>query len=259
MFMNKKTKVIGSIREWKMLHSQELANQSIGFVPTMGNLHQGHLSLCHASFQHHDLTVVSIFVNPTQFNDSNDLAKYPRSLEADLALLESIGVDYCLVLSEDEMYQDKFQYRVAEHSFSEIMEGACRPGHFSGVLTIVLKLLLGVLPNRVYMGEKDYQQYLLIDGMVKAFFLDCEIVPCPTIREGSGLPFSSRNSRLSVEEKQLAEQFSSCFLQPDLSLDDIRKQIEALGIVIDYLSEDKGRRWIAVRIGAIRILDNYSI
>ena len=257
--MNNKIHIINSIREWKTLHAQALANMSIGFVPTMGNLHQGHLSLCHASLQHHDVTVASIFINPTQFNDLNDLVNYPRTLDADLALLESIGVDYCLVLSEDEMYQDKFQYRVSEHHFSEMMEGACRPGHFSGVLTIVLKLLLGVSPNRVYMGEKDYQQYLLIDGMVKAFFLDCEIVPCSTVREVSGLPFSSRNSRLSIEEKRLAEKFANCFLQPKLSLGEIQQQIEALGIVIDYLVEDKGRRWIAVRIGAIRILDNYSI
>jgi pantoate--beta-alanine ligase len=257
--MNKKTKVIESIREWKTCLSQELANMSIGFVPTMGNLHQGHLSLCHASLQNEDITVVSIFVNPTQFNDSNDLAKYPRTLDADLALLESIGVDYCLVLSEEEMYQDKFQYRVSEHHLSETMEGAYRPGHFTGVLTVVLKLLLGVSPNRVYMGEKDYQQYLLIDGMVKAFFLDCEIVPCLSIREDSGLPFSSRNSRLSIAEKELADQFAQRFLQSNLSLVEVQQQIQELGVAIDYLLEDKGRRWVAVRIGPIRILDNYSI
>lgn len=257
--MNKTIKVVHTLREWKQIQSEELRTLSIGFVPTMGNLHQGHISLCHASLQNHDRTVVSIFVNPTQFNDIHDLEKYPRTLDADLALLELNGIDYCLVLSEDELYHDDFQYRVTEHDFSQNMEGAFRPGHFTGVLTIVLKLLLGVSPQKVYMGEKDYQQYLLIDGMVKAFFLNCEIVPCQTIREPSGLPYSSRNSRLSIEEKKLADQFAHCFLQSHRLLLDIRKDIEALGIGIDYLLEEKGRRWVAVRIGSIRILDNYAI
>lgn len=252
-------KILHSIEAWKAVKSKELHQQSIGFVPTMGNLHQGHLSLCEQSIKHHDVTVVSIFVNPTQFNDQQDLQNYPRTLDADLSLLSKLGVDYCLVLSDDEMYADGFRYRVSECDFSEKMEGAFRPGHFTGVLTIVLKLILALLPHSVYMGEKDYQQYTLIDGMVKAFFLDCKIVPCATIRESSGLPFSSRNSRLSPDEKRLADEFARCFLHVEHDLQTIQKNIEALGIHIDYLLEDCGRRWVAVRIGPIRILDNYAI
>lgn len=253
------TQVLYSIQAWKALQANQLKSHSIGFVPTMGHLHQGHLYLCEQSLKNHDVTVVSIFVNPTQFNDANDLQQYPRTLDTDLSLLNTLGVDYCLLLSEEEMYADGFRYRVSEYDFSENMEGSRRPGHFTGVLTIVLKLLIAISPQRVYMGEKDYQQYLLIDGMVKAFFLNCEIVPCVTIREASGLPFSSRNSRLSLEEKQLAESFAQCFLKSQDDLSTVRKNIEDLGIQIDYLLEDYGRRWVAVRIGPIRILDNYAI
>ncbi len=139
------------------------------------------------------------------------------------------------------------------------MEGAFRPGHFTCILSIVLKLLLAVAPQKAYFGEKDYQQYRLIQGMKQAFFMDCEIVPCPTIRELSGLPFSSRNSRLSIEERQLADSFAAVFLQKKNSLDTIKANVLALGIEIDYLQEFEGRRFIAARIGSIRVLDNYAL
>ncbi len=251
---------IDSIKAWKALKNTVLQGQSIGFVPTMGHLHLGHLSLCQKSIQENDVTVVSIYVNPTQFNDPKDLANYPKTLQQDLDLLASLEkVDYCLVLNDDEMYADDFSYRLSEHQLSLDREGLFRPGHFSGMLTVVLKLLLAVAPQKAYFGEKDYQQYQLIQGMKQAFFMDCEIIPCPTIREKSGLPFSSRNSRLSSEDRALADKFSEIFLQKQSSIVDIQKQLQALGVEIDYLLDAHQRRFVVVRIGGIRLLDNYAL
>ncbi|NDH09187.1 MAG: pantoate--beta-alanine ligase [Gammaproteobacteria bacterium] len=253
------TLVIESMALWQTTRKETLAGQSIGFVPTMGNLHRGHLSLCRQSMADNNVTVLSIFVNPTQFNDPTDLAKYPRTFDQDLELLNQLGVDYCLILSEAEMYADDFRYQVSEHQLANILEGPIRPGHFTGMLTIVLKLLIGVGPKRAYFGEKDYQQYLLVDGMVKSFFLDCEIVACPIIREDSMLPFSSRNARLSDKARLLADQFANCFNQKSLALTEIEKALKALDIEIDYLYEDEKRRIAAVRIEGVRLLDNYAI
>ena len=252
------TMILHSIASWKNIKKQELAGCSIGFIPTMGNLHQGHLSLCQKSALENDITVISIYVNPTQFNDTQDFSQYPRTLAQDMQQLEDAKVDYCLLLSDTEMYADDFNYQVYENQLSQTMEGIHRPGHFTGMLTIVLKLLSGVAPTNAYFGEKDYQQYLLISSMQKAFFIDCEIIACPTIREDSGLPFSSRNRRLSLEDRKLADKFAQVFLHKDVSIEDINQQIQALGIEIDYCQEYLGRRWVAVRIGPIRILDNYA-
>jgi pantoate--beta-alanine ligase len=253
-------KVINSIQEWKQIKASQLINQTIGFVPTMGNLHVGHLSLCKKSASENNVTVMTIYVNPTQFNDKNDLQKYPRTLEMDLTLLrETKFVDYCLILTDEEVYADDYVYQVSELYLSQMMEGIFRPGHFTGMLTVVLKLLIGVAPNRAYFGEKDYQQYRLIDGMKKAFFLDCDIIACPTVREESGLPFSSRNSRLSEEEKQKANVFSSIFLKKYQSCEEILQQLQQQNIGVDYSQEIEGRRFIAVRIGDIRLLDNYPL
>lgn len=250
--------LIDSFAEWKQL-KKSFVGKKIGFVPTMGHLHQGHLSLCAKSQSENDITVVSIFVNPTQFNDAQDLALYPRTLEADMALLEQQGVDYCLVPDANELYADNYHYQISETTLSQTLEGPLRPGHFTGVLTIVMKLLLGVGCQKAYFGEKDFQQYQLISGMAKSFLMDCEIVLCPSIRELGGLPFSSRNSRLSVEERALANKFSAIFLQKQLSLDEIQRKLEEENIRIDYLTEVDNRRFVAVRIGPIRILDNYDI
>ena len=252
------TILIQSFAKWKTIRSQFPPNIKIGFVPTMGNLHVGHMSLCARSQLENEVTVVSIFVNPTQFNDANDLEKYPRSLDADVALLSEQKVDYCLLPDASEMYADDYAYQVSEHQFSSMLEGPLRPGHFTGVLTIVMKLLLGVGCHKAYFGEKDFQQYRLISGMVKSFFMDCEVIFCPTIREASGLPFSSRNSRLSETEKAIAAQFAIVFNQKHLPLEELRQQLQPLPIHIDYLTEFDKRRFIAVRIGAIRILDNYA-
>lgn len=252
-------KVFESIEVWKAYQKQHLSNQSIGFVPTMGNLHQGHLSLCAKSQAENDVTVVSIFINPTQFNDPADFAAYPQTLTKDIELLEKQTVDFCICPKVEELYADDYRYQVSENHISCQLEGAFRPGHFTGMLTVVLKLLLGIAPKRAYFGEKDYQQYLLVRDMVKSFFIDCEIIACPIIREPSGLPFSSRNSRLSADERAIAEEVARIFNHPNITLSQIEEQLLQLGVEIDYLAEHWHRRLMAVRVGNIRLLDNYSI
>ena len=251
--------VFESFYEWKAFKKAHLQHLNIGFVPTMGNLHQGHLSLCQISQSQNDVTVVSIFVNPTQFNDAKDFEFYPRTLEHDLALLENQGVDYCILPRQQEIYADDYSYQISEKNVSSILEGAFRPGHFTGMLTVVMKLLLGVAPSKAYFGEKDYQQYVLVKGMVESFLMDCEIIPCPIVRESSQLPFSSRNSRLSLEERVIADKVASIFNSRTLSIEEIQQQLLVLDVKIDYLEEQFDRRLMAVRIGAIRLLDNYAI
>lgn len=252
-------KVFESIADWKSYKHQFLSTQTLGFVPTMGHLHPGHLSLCRASQEQNDMTLVTIFINPTQFNDPEDFNAYPQTLADDLALLKKQGVDFCICPHKEELYADNYRYQVNETSISLTCEGEFRPGHFSGMLTIVLKLLLGIAPTRAYFGEKDYQQYLLVRDMVKGFFMDCEILACPIIREPSGLPFSSRHSRLSVDERAIAEEVARIFNHPNASLSQIETQLLNLGVEIDYLTELWQRRLMAVRLGSIRLLDNYAI
>ena len=166
-------KVIHSMGEWQQCRSE--ISGHVGFVPTMGNLHQGHLALYQQSIKDNDITVASIFINPTQFNNDDDFTHYPRTLEADLALLDKEGVDYCLLPTKEMLYPDGYTYRLTETKLSNEMEGEHRPGHFDGVLTIVLKLFNLVKPSKAYFGEKDFQQYQLIKGMVSALFLDISV------------------------------------------------------------------------------------
>src|SRR5262249_29466052 len=161
-------------------------------VPTMGALHEGHLSLVKRSRVENDRTLVSIFVNPTQFDDPADFDAYPRTVKRDLALLEAAGVDFVLLPGAGDMYVDGFRYRVSEPEVSTILEGEHRPGHFGGMLTVVLKLLNIAAAERAYFGEKDWQQLSLVRGMADAFFLPTAIVACPTVRESTGLALSSR-------------------------------------------------------------------
>jgi len=171
----------------------------LGLVPTMGALHEGHRSLIQRSRRENARTLVSIFVNPTQFDDATDLAAYPRTLQQDIALLAAEGVDYVLIPRPEQLYPDGYRYRVTETQDAKMLEGVHRPQHFDGVLTVVLKLLLIARAHRAYFGEKDWQQLQLVRGMAGAFFLQTEIVPCPTVREQSGLAVSSRNARLTPE------------------------------------------------------------
>lgn len=251
------TQVIKQIREWKEVRNS-LQKKSIGFVPTMGALHEGHLSLIRKSVSDNDITVVSIFVNPTQFNDKNDFKNYPVTFESDLAKLESEKVEYLFYPEYEEIYSDDFRYEINEKEFSKKLCGAHRPGHFTGVLTIVMKLLNIIKPTKAYFGEKDYQQYLLIKGMAEAFFLDCEIIPLPLIREKDGLAMSSRNKLLTEKERKLAPRFYH-WLKSDNSIDTIKDKLEEEGFKIDYIEEIDERRFGAVHLGKVRLIDNVEI
>lgn len=170
----------------------------------MGALHAGHASLVKRSVSENDVTVVSVFVNPTQFNDKNDLANYPRTLEADCQLLESLQADFVFAPSVEEVYPEPDTRQFSYPPIDTVMEGARRPGHFNGVCQIVSKLFYMVKPDRAYFGEKDFQQIAVIRAMVKDLQLPIELCPCPIVREESGLALSSRNTLLSEKEKRTA-------------------------------------------------------
>ncbi|OAQ38480.1 pantoate--beta-alanine ligase [Pedobacter psychrophilus] len=177
----------------------------IGFVPTMGALHQGHLSLIEQSKEICDLTIASIFVNPTQFNNPNDLLKYPKPIEQDIAMLEKAGCDVLFNPETDEVYtteEEIWNYNVGE--LNALLEGEFRPGHYLGVTQIVYKLFNWVKPNVAFFGQKDYQQYLVIKKMVKDFNLNIDVISCSIIREKDGLAMSSRNIRLNADERTKA-------------------------------------------------------
>ncbi len=178
--------------------------KSIGLVPTMGALHEGHASLVRRSVKENDVTVVSIFLNPTQFNDKKDLEKYPRTLEADCALLEEYGAQIAFAPSVEEIYPEEDTRVFSYPPTDSVMEGAMRPGHFNGVCQIVSKLFSYVEPDKAYFGEKDYQQIAVIRRMVADLGFKIHIVPCPVVREESGLAMSSRNTLLTQEERALA-------------------------------------------------------
>lgn len=198
-------KVIRTISELR----QELSilretGKKIGFVPTMGALHQGHASLVKRAVEENDVAVVSVFVNPTQFNDKNDLKNYPRDLQADCKLLETIGASIVFAPEVEEMYPEPDTRTFGFAPLDTVMEGACRPGHFNGVAQIVSKLFYAVEPDRAYFGEKDFQQLAIIRAMVKQLNIDVEIIGCPIVRESDGLALSSRNMLLTSEERQRA-------------------------------------------------------
>ncbi|MFQ5934505.1 MAG: pantoate--beta-alanine ligase, partial [Dehalococcoidia bacterium] len=177
---------------------------SLGFVPTMGYLHQGHLALVHRARADNDVVVVSIFVNPIQFGPSEDLETYPRDLQRDLDLLRGEGVDLVFVPPSEEMYPDSFDTWVEVGSITDRLEGVSRPEHFRGVATVVAKLFNIVRPDRAYFGEKDAQQLRVVRKMVKELDMGLEVVAVPTVREPDGLAISSRNVRLSSEERRAA-------------------------------------------------------
>ncbi|MDR1980748.1 MAG: pantoate--beta-alanine ligase [Tannerellaceae bacterium] len=198
-------KIVNSIEELRTGLAQEKGvGRSVGFVPTMGALHDGHLSLVKQGVEENDVCVVSIFVNPTQFNDRNDLATYPRTLDKDCAMLEAAGCDYLFAPSEAEMYPVPDTRRFDFGTLSQVMEGAYRPGHFNGVAQIVSKLFDAVKPDRAYFGEKDFQQIAVVRAMAKQLDLPVQIIACPILREEDGLAMSSRNVRLTPGQRQKA-------------------------------------------------------
>ena len=198
-------KVVSTVKELAMLlDTYRGEGKSIALVPTMGALHAGHVSLVERAVKENDVVVVSIFVNPTQFNDKNDLKNYPRTLDADCALLEGVGATVAFAPAVEEMYPAEDTRVFTFAPLDAVMEGTCRPGHFNGVAQIVSKLFYAVEPDRAYFGEKDFQQLAIIREMVRQLSLNVEIVGCPIVREPDGLAMSSRNTLLSADERERA-------------------------------------------------------
>jgi len=275
-------KIISKITDLQKIISKSKAeNKSVGLVPTMGALHSGHLSLVERCIAENDLTVVSIFVNPTQFNDKNDLKNYPRTFETDCEVLEKAGCDIVFAPDEAEMYPEpdtrKFDFGILE----TVMEGKFRAGHFNGVAQIVSKLFDAVTPTQAYFGEKDFQQVAIIKKMVEMLNFDLKIVVCPIVREESGLAKSSRNELLSAEERKKAAIISKTLFESrnfaaEKSVEDLKawviEQINAVlqveyfeivdGNTLQAISEwsdtDFAVGCIAVFCGKVRLIDNIS-
>lgn len=255
--------------------------KSIGLVPTMGALHEGHASLVKRSVEENDVTVVSVFVNPTQFNDKGDLERYPRTLDADCALLSSLGTDCVFAPSVEEVYPEP-DTRVFDFApLDKVMEGVYRPGHFNGVAQIVSKLFMYVEPTRAYFGEKDFQQLAIIREMVRQQGFALEIVGCPIVREADGLALSSRNTLLTPEQRVIAlaiskALFTSVKFADDHSLSETKQMVEQAiadteGLELEYFEVVDGNTlqpvstWdeadyivgcITVYCGKVRLIDN---
>ncbi len=249
--------IVTNINEWLLIRKQ-LSDKTIGFVPTMGNLHAGHLSLCERSQSENEITIVSIFVNPTQFNESKDFSSYPRTFDHDAQLLASQQIDFLFLPDIQAMYPDNYKIQLTETELSLELEGAYRPGHFNGMLTVVLKLLMLMRPSRAYFGEKDYQQLLLVKKMAEALFLSTEIIGCQTIRAEDGLALSSRNSRLNQSQRQKATHFPMLLKSKQATIE-IANQLETLGFIVDYIAEKWQRRLGAVWLDDVRLIDNVVI
>ena len=207
-------KLVHTVQELRAeLAIQRQAGKKIGLVPTMGALHEGHASLVRRAVKENDIVVVSDFVNPTQFNDKNDLLKYPRTLEADCELLEKEGAAYVFAPSVEEVYPEPDTRQFSYAPLDTVMEGKYRPGHFNGVCQVVSKLFMMVEPDKAYFGEKDFQQLAIIREMVKQMQFPLEIIGCPIVREADGLALSSRNARLTEVQRQQALNISRTLFQ----------------------------------------------
>ena len=275
-------KIVSTVKELKaLLDSYRSEGKSIALVPTMGALHAGHASLVERAVRENDVTVVSVFVNPTQFNDKNDLKNYPRTLEADCTLLERVGASIVFAPSVEEMYPSEDTRQFSFEPLDTVMEGACRPGHFNGVAQIVSKLFYAVEPDMAYFGEKDFQQLAIIREMVRQLALPVEIAGCPIVREKDGLAMSSRNTLLSAEERERAlaisrTLFSSLDYAKEHSLAETKAFVEecidnTAGLDLEYFQIVDGnslqeiKEWgdssyvvgcIALFCGKIRLIDN---
>ena len=266
---------------------EELAQyqpSEIGFVPTMGALHAGHRSLVEKARRECKIVVVSVFVNPTQFNDKTDLKNYPRTPEADLAILEEAGADIVLMPTVEEIYPEPDTRQFDFGLIDKVMEGATRPGHFNGVAQVVSRLFDIVKPGKAYFGEKDFQQIAVIKAMVKQLGLELEIVECPIIRDIDGLALSSRNLLLTAEHRAAAPEIYATLKQcadkaqhmtPQQLTEWVISEVEKSGLLkviyfqaVDSLSMQEVASWqesehiqgcIAVQAGAIRLIDNVKI
>lgn len=251
-----KPRLVEKLHDWiEIRRNLDAQGASIGFVPTMGALHEGHASLLARARAENDVRVLSIYVNPTQFDNKDDLSKYPKTLEGDLEIASKHGVDYVLLPTFEQIYPDGYRYKISENELSKRLCGAHRPGHFDGVLTVVMKLLNLVRPSKAYFGEKDQQQLQLVKGMSEAFFLNVDIVPCPTVRESDGLAMSSRNVRLTPSERERAPQFAAA-LREAPSAEEARTRLAQQGFEVDYVEDVEGLRYGAVKLGKVRLIDN---
>ena len=248
------TQVWYAVTDW-LNRRRALEGHGIGFVPTMGALHRGHASLVERCRVENEIVVASIFVNPSQFNDPKDLERYPRTLENDLRLLENLGADEVIVPTAPELYPNGYCFRVEPAGDAPVMEAAFRPGFLQGVMTVVLKLLGMVRPDRAYFGEKDYQQLTAVTSLVREFFIPTEIVPCPTVREASGLAESSRNRLLSPEGKEKAAWLFRA-LTTAVNPAETRSILQAQGFAVEYVEERWGRRLAAACVEGVRLIDN---
>jgi pantoate--beta-alanine ligase len=267
-----------------VIQSLQKYNGPVGFVPTMGALHEGHLSLVKQSLQDNQVTVVSIFVNPRQFNDRNDLVNYPRTEQEDMIMLEKIGCSVLYLPLEEELFpsQGLEMPTLSLSNLVGVLEGPLRPGHFDGVIQVVYSLLKLVEPNRLYMGLKDFQQQVIIGEMILQSNLPCELISLPTLRETSGLAMSSRNARMNEEQRQLASKLFEVLMEVRNSLTTRgfvrgRKMaialLEDLGFVVEYLewvhcktlkpiqTLDQGPSVIviAAELGGLRLIDNVLV
>ena len=256
----------------------------VGFVPTMGALHQGHISLVERARKECDIVVVSVFVNPTQFNDKNDLKNYPRTPEADAAMLEAAGVDYVLFPSVEEIYPEPDTRVFDFGQIDKVMEGATRPGHFNGVAQVVSRLFAIVEPTKAYFGEKDFQQIAVIRAMCAQLGLTLEIIDCPIIRDVDGLARSSRNTLLTPEHRAAAPHIYEVLSAATTKLGEMTPQQLTEWVVaevennpllkviyfqaVDALSLQQVENWndseriqgcIAVQAGEIRLIDNIKL
>ena len=231
-------KIVKGIKELKgYLVDSKRNGKRIGLVPTMGALHKGHLSLVERCVRENDICVVSVFVNPTQFNDKHDLETYPRTLEADCALLESAGCDFVFAPSVEEMYPEPDTRTFDFGTVMQVMEGAKRPGHFNGVAQVVSKLFYIVEPDNAYFGEKDFQQIAVIRAMVKQLQIPVQINACPIVREADGLALSSRNTRLTPALRQKAPLIART-LQESKELAATKSVREVIDYVVNTLNAD---------------------
>ena len=231
-------KIVKGINELKgYLVDSKRNGKRIGLVPTMGALHKGHLSLVERCVRENDICVVSVFVNPTQFNDKHDLETYPRTLEADCALLESAGCDFVFAPSVEEMYPEPDTRTFDFGTVMQVMEGAKRPGHFNGVAQVVSKLFYIVEPDNAYFGEKDFQQIAVIRAMVKQLQIPVQINACPIVREADGLALSSRNTRLTPALRQKAPLIART-LQESKALAATKSVREVIDYVVNTLNAD---------------------
>jgi len=280
-------KIFSGIRDVRdYLQKEQTSGKTVGFVPTMGALHEGHLSLISRSKAENNITVCSIFVNPIQFNNKSDLEKYPRNIKEDLSILENAGCDVVFTPDEEEMYPGGIAEKLDINfgTLDKVLEGKYRPGHFNGVAIVVKRLFEIIHPQKAYFGKKDYQQLLIVRSLVTALQLPVEIIGCPIIRENDGLAMSSRNMRLSIGERQIAPRIFEILSTMrekagSMPLKEIKKwatrkieehpffrveyleiaDAETLTPISTWKEKKNGIILVAVYLGDIRLIDNLEL